>query len=182
MTLGAVLLKHLQRYNHPIAVDLSQKLYIENLLSGVQSKAEALAYVEKAHTLMRVGHFTLCHWYTNSAALQEFICMHKAGSNSEIVSLLGLLWDASTDAISFPEKHFNSTPDSLGKCKILSITSQLFDPFGLVLPMMVVACLFVAKLWEEKLGWDQPLPTAKINVWKNIENDQKLPTFGSYAG
>ena len=161
--------RYAQRYNHPVAVDLSQKLYVESLLSGVQSEAEALAYVENAREIMQEGHFILRQWYTNSAALQEFIRIHKAGSNSEIVSLLGLLWDASTDATSFPEKHFNSTPDYLSKRKVLSIASQLFDAFGLVLPVTVVARLFIADLWEEKLGWDQPLPTAKINVCKTFK-------------
>ena len=171
MTLGAVLLKHLQRYNHPVAVDLSQKLYVDNLLSGIQREAEALLYFEKACKIMREGHFIVRQWYTNSATLQEFICTHKAGGKSEIVSLLGLLWDASTDAISFPEQQFNSTLNSLSKRKVLSIASQLFDPLGLVLPVTVAARLFIAELWEEKPGWDQPLPTSKINVWKNIEND-----------
>ena len=125
MTLGAVLLKDLQRYNHPVAVDSSQKLYVDNLLLGVQSEAEALAFVDQPSEIMQEGHFILHQWYTNSVALQEFICIHKAGSNSDIVSLLWLLWDTSTDVISFPEKHFNSTPDSLSKYKVLSIASQL---------------------------------------------------------
>ena len=59
MALGAVLLKHLQRYNHPVAVDLSQKLYVDNLLSGIQSEAEALVYFETACEIMREGHFIL---------------------------------------------------------------------------------------------------------------------------
>ena len=55
--------------------------------------------------------------------------------------------------------------------KFLSIASQLFDPLGIVLPITAVAHLFIAQLWEEKLRWGQPLIPAKINVWKNIEQD-----------
>ena len=47
MTLAAVLLEHFQQYNDPVAVDLSHKLYVNNLLSGVQAEAEATAYFKK---------------------------------------------------------------------------------------------------------------------------------------
>ena len=150
MTLGAVLIKHLQKYSDPTAVDLSQKLYVDNLLSGVQSEVAAITYFEKAHKIMQEGHFVLRQWCTNSASLQEFIRSHNAGSNSDKISLLGLLWDMFKDTISFQEKHCDSPADSLTKCKVLSIASQLFDPLGLVLPVTIVARLFITELWEEK--------------------------------
>ena len=43
MSLGAVLLEHLQKYSHPTAVDLSNKLYVVNLLSGVDNEADAIS-------------------------------------------------------------------------------------------------------------------------------------------
>ena len=43
MTLRAILLEHFQQYNDPIAVELSHKLYVDNLLSNVQTKAEVRA-------------------------------------------------------------------------------------------------------------------------------------------
>ena len=48
MTLGAVLLEHLQKYSDPTAVDLSQKLYLDNLLSDVQCDVTAITYFEKS--------------------------------------------------------------------------------------------------------------------------------------
>ena len=156
MTLGAVLLEHLQNYSHPTAVDLSNKLYVDNLLSGVHNEAEAITYFEKAREILREGHFTLGQWSTNSAALQEAIRLNNAGSASELTSLLGLLWDTSNDTLSFQAKLFDSPADSLTKRTDLSIASQLFDPLGLVLPVTIVARLFIAELWDEKIAWDQP--------------------------
>ena len=171
MTLGAVLLEHLQKYSHPTAVDLSNKLYVDNLLSGVENEADAITYFEKAREILREGHFTLRQWSTNSAALQEAIRLNNAGSASELTSLLGLLWDTSNDTLSFQAKQFDSPADSLTKRTVLSIASQLFDPLGLVLPVTIVARLFIAELWDEKIGWDQPLPPPKFNVWQNIEKE-----------
>ena len=82
-----------------------------------------------------------------------------------------MLWDSSRDTISFQNQHFDSTPDSLTKHKVLSIASQLFDGLGLVLPPTVVTHLFIVELWKEKFRWDQPLTPVKIHIWKNIEKD-----------
>ena len=40
--LGSVLLENFQQCNDPVTVDLSHKLYIDNLLSGAQTEAEAI--------------------------------------------------------------------------------------------------------------------------------------------
>ena len=100
MSLGAVLLEHLQKYSHPVADDISQKLFVDNLLSGAQTEAEAIAYFHKAHKIMHEGHFVLCQWSTNSKALQEQISSNNTGIKSQAISLLGLQWDASKDCIS----------------------------------------------------------------------------------
>ena len=121
-----MLLEHLQKYSHPVAVDISRKLYVDNLLSGAQTKAEAIAYFNKAREIMHEGHFVLRQWSTNSKALQEQISSNT-GIKWQAISPLGLQWDASKDCINFPVKNFDSPIESLTKRKVLSIASQLFD-------------------------------------------------------
>ena len=171
MTLAAVLLEHFQQYNDPVAVDLSHKLYVDNLLSGVQTEAEATAYFKKAREIMQAGHFVLRQWSTNSPRLRKLINIHDLQTKSDINPVLGLLWNSSTDSISFQSKCFDSSSDVLTKRKVLSLASQLFDPLGLVLPVTVLARLFLAELWDEKFGWDQPLPSPKMKTWMNIEKE-----------
>ena len=161
MTLGAVLLEHFQQYDDPIAIDLTHKLYVDNLLSGVQTEAEVTAYYQKACKIMREGHFVLRQWSTNSPILLELVKAHGLQTKSNVNSLLGLQWNSSTDCLSFQPKFFDSSSDVLTKRKVLSIASQLFDPLGLVLPVTIPARLFLAELWDAKFGWDQPLPPFK---------------------
>ena len=171
MTLGAVLLEHFQHYNDPVAVDLSHKLYVDNLLSGVQTEAEATAYYHKALEIMKEGHFVLRQWSTNSPNLLELIKAHGLQTKSDTTSLLGLQWNSSTDCLSLQPKLFDSSSDVLTKRKVLSIASQLFDPLGLVLPVPIPARLFLAALWDGKFGWDQPLPLSKVKIWLAIEKE-----------
>ena len=72
----------LQKYSHPTAVDLSHKLYVDNLLSGVDNEAEAVAYFEKAREILKEGHFISRQWATNSAALKETIRLNQVGTTS----------------------------------------------------------------------------------------------------
>ena len=179
MTLGAVLLEQFQQYDDPIAIDVTHKLYVDNLLSGVQTEAEATAYYQKACKIMREGHFVLRQWSTNSPILLELVKARGLQTKSNVNSLLGLQWNSSTDCLSFQPKFFDSSSDVLTKRKVLSIASQLFDPLGLVLPVTIPARLFLAELWDAKFGWDQPLPLSKAKVWLAIEKE--LSTVSQFA-
>ena len=61
MTQAAVLLEHFQQYNDPVAVDLSHMLYVNDLLSGVQTMAEATEYFKTAREIMHTGHVLIHH-------------------------------------------------------------------------------------------------------------------------
>ena len=52
MSLGAVLQHHLDQFDSLVAVDISEKLYVDNLLSGVENEASALSYFHEARDLM----------------------------------------------------------------------------------------------------------------------------------
>ena len=74
--------------------------------------------------------------------------------------------------------RFNSSSDVLTKRKVLSIASQLFEPLGLVLPVTVLAHLFLADLWDDRFGWDKPLPSSKTKPWMNI--GKELPAASQF--
>ena len=103
--------------------------------------------------------------------LSDLINTTELQTKLGINPVLGLLWNSSTDCISFQSKCFNSSSDIITKRKVLSIASQLFDPPGLALPVTVLARLFLAELWDEEFGWDQPLPSSKTKPWINIETE-----------
>ena len=135
---------------------------MDNLLSGVQTEAEATAYYQKACNIMKEGHFVLRQWSTNSPILLELVKAHGLQTKSNVNSLLGLQWNSSIDCLSLQPKFFDSSSDVLTKRKVLSIASQLFDPLGLVMPVTIPACLFLAELWDAKFGWDQLLPFQRL--------------------
>ena len=171
MSLGAVLQHHLDQFDSPVAVDISEKLYVDNLLSGVENEASAISYFHEARDLMQKGNLILRQWCTNSALLRHEVQQHNTGTRSSTISILGLSWDTKTDTISFPVQNFDSTNTQLTKRHALSMTSKLYDPLGMLSPVTLVARLFIAELWDQKIDWDQPLPPNFSEKWQSIEKD-----------
>ena len=91
--------------------------------------------------------------------------------------ILGVAWDIQTDELSFPEGSF-ANPEILTKRIILRETAKIFDPLGLIGPVLIVARALLQKIWVEKLEWDDPLPEIFSNEWSLwIENSKNLKVF-----
>ena len=59
MSLGAVLQHHLDKFPSSVAFDISEKLHVDNLLSGVENEAHAISYFHEARDLMQKRNFAL---------------------------------------------------------------------------------------------------------------------------
>ncbi|XP_012217680.2 uncharacterized protein [Linepithema humile] len=56
---------------------------------------------------------------------------------------------------------------------MLSAISKLFDPLGLIGPVLTVAKILMQGLWETKIDWDDPLPEAILDNWKDFQENLK---------
>ena len=45
------------------------------------------------------------------------------------------------------------------------------DPLGIVIPVKIIAKLFIKELWHKQLNWDEPLPEDMRTRWHNIRDD-----------
>ena len=124
MSLGAVLSHHLKQFRSPVAVDISEKLYVDNLYSGVDNEADTLSYFHEARELMQQGNFELRQWCINSRLPFNLVREKNTGTHSSTVSILGLSWDTHKDEISFPVQNFNSRDTELTKRKAISMSRK----------------------------------------------------------
>jgi hypothetical protein len=60
------------------------------------------------------------------------------------------------------------------KRSILSISSQIFDPLGLLSPVTVKAKMLMQELWSLKLGWDESVPTVLHSTWTEWRQELHL--------
>lgn len=78
-----------------------------------------------------------------------------------MATLLGLVWMPHSDVMGI---KFNGetigAETILTKLVMLSLTSQIFDPLGLLAPFVVRFKVLLQSLWKEQLGWDDPVPSS----------------------
>jgi hypothetical protein len=46
--------------------------------------------------------------------------------------------------------------------------AAIFDPLGLISPVVVVHSTFMQQLWLHKLDWHKQLPSELLNQWMDI--------------
>lgn len=88
--------------------------------------------------------------------------------------VLGVVWNAKQDYFSFKIdiKHMS---DRVTKRTVLSDTAKIFDPLGLLGPVILIPKLIVQTLWQLKLHWDSSLPMSLHNDWINFKRE--LPSL-----
>ena len=84
--------------------------------------------------------------------------------------LLGILWNAQTDFLSF-----SSNPKSIDQFiterKVLSLIARLYDPLGLLSPIFCQFKVFMQSLWVRDLGWHEVLSENLTSQWKKLYNE-----------
>ena len=78
-------------------------------------------------------------------------------------NVLGVKWDFITDTL---QMHINfiSKPDT--RRGLLSIISSVFDPLGMVAPVVLSGKLILQQLCREGISWDESLPPLELDQWK----------------
>ena len=81
---------------------------------------------------------------------------------------LGIIWKTDDDVLNF-RLEYNYGNLSATKRNILSISSRLFDPLGLLAPIIIKAKILLQKIWENKLDWDESIPQCLETEWKSFK-------------
>ncbi|GFT92320.1 uncharacterized protein TNCV_1835841 [Trichonephila clavipes] len=87
--------------------------------------------------------------------------------SNESSKVLGLFWNSSNDTFGF-QPSLELTPP-LTKRRILSESSKIFDPLGLLSPCTVFMKIFYQKLWLTKTDWDSPIPQQLTEDWLKFQ-------------
>ncbi|GFR27766.1 integrase catalytic domain-containing protein [Trichonephila clavata] len=54
------------------------------------------------------------------------------------------------------------------KKSVISTIARIFDPLGLIGPVITRAKIFLRFLWQLKLDWNDPLPSNLVSYWKSF--------------
>ncbi|GFX53839.1 uncharacterized protein TNCV_1597851 [Trichonephila clavipes] len=139
--------------NPNLSRTLQGDIYMDDLLSGSDTSNNAIPICKDiAHVLKHSSHDTRVEFSKDS---------------NESSKVLGLFWNSSNDTFGF-QPSLELTP-SLTKRRILSKSSKIFDPLGLLSPCTVFMKIFYQKLWLTKTDWDSPIPQQLTEDWLKFQ-------------
>lgn len=150
--------------------------YMDDLLSGADSIEEARELKEGISKVLALGGFILRKWSSNRpetlAGNEEPNIEHYiAGDNTS--KTLGIRWNAQLDILMYdcPDDFWDILAKGITKRVILSLISQIFDPLGLLAPLIIRAKLVLQVLWQERLGWDEEVPSNVLQPWLTLQKE-----------
>ena len=81
-------------------------------------------------------------------------------------------WNTSSDTLALSNKTTLNTHEQLiTKRELLQQSSKIFDPLGIIAPITICAKIFLQRLWQESIDWDEPLNERLVADWQKIVND-----------
>nr|XP_012135148.1 PREDICTED: uncharacterized protein LOC100874762 isoform X2 [Megachile rotundata]XP_012135760.1 PREDICTED: uncharacterized protein LOC100874762 isoform X3 [Megachile rotundata] len=148
---------------------LREDFYVDDLLTGASTREEAIAIRDDLITLCDKGKFKLRQWATNEPTLIDSLddktdATHLRLDLDGTVKTLGLGWNAKHDTIIYDVKEIEYNT-RVTKRSILSVIASLFDPLGLLGPIIIRAKILMQKLWKLQLSWDESVPTDIHTFW-----------------
>nr|CAH7736507.1 unnamed protein product [Callosobruchus chinensis] len=133
---------------------------------------DILALYKDISCILKSASLSLDKWISNDNNIMETITVDQPNvivniSDNEQTDSLGLLWHSATDNLQYDIKPYNP-PSRLTKRHILSTVAKIYDPLGLVGPVIVKAKILLHVIWQLKYDWDLPLPKNIAEQWHNL--------------
>lgn len=170
-------LKHLAEQHsskYPIgSLHIKRDFYVDDLLTRADTVRDARLLRDEIIQLLKLGSFELSKWASNCSELLEFIPSREDEvitiSDETDTHVLGIQWDQPKDTFHISCK-FDAACDVISKRTILSEVARLFDPLGLLGPVVVIARLILQELWQSGVHWDEAVSQNIHTHWSKFRS------------
>ena len=173
--LGATIAYHLRSSDNPIARVLEQDIYVDNLITGVNTLEETKSLYAKGKHLFETASMNLREWASNCEEFVKFVPQQDQAVNPN-QKVLGVYWNLNDDTMSIPMSNVEAAST---KREVLQRIGSIFDPLGYFSPTILKAKVFMKKLWTDKCEWDEKINNDYLNEWNDIS--EQLAQISSYC-
>ncbi|XP_049308683.1 uncharacterized protein LOC125777638 [Bactrocera dorsalis] len=176
---------------YPIGSKIIQRdFYVDDLITGAHTVEEVKEIMKQTSDLLGKGNFKIRKWCSNKPEVLSNVPdtdkekLIKFDDGSVLTKTLGLQWNPDADIFifSFTSRQNNT---KITKRSVLSVIAQLYDPLGLIGPVVCKAKIFLQRLWVEKIDWDESLPMTYQTAWLQLYDEFSSignMTFPRYVG
>lgn len=146
--------------------------YMDDLLTGVNDVAAGQQLCSHLQNLLGSAGFCLRKWSSNCPSILENLpkelrderALFEFNSPTGPIKTLGIQWDIASDRILFTVPDWNKSL-VITKRVMVSDAAKLFDPYGLIGPVIVIAKLNLQDVWSMQKNWDEPLAEVLQQIW-----------------
>ena len=152
--------------------------YVDDLMTGADNIKEAKQLRDELIGITKAGGFTLRKWSSNNSEILDSLPIdtkiNLLNDDSLGTKALGIQWNTLTDKITYnvKEREFNT---KITKRSVLSNIARIYDPIGLLGPVIVNAKLLMQRIWQSNTDWDESLPQDIHTAWLHIK--EQLPAL-----
>jgi hypothetical protein len=157
--------------NYPDAAKTAKDgFYVYDLITGADDVDTALSLQRDLIDMLKRGGFTLRKWSSNHPALLKYLSPEDVErnlllsfGNEDVIKALGLLWNPTTDKLIF---YVQISQDNIPtKRSVLRAIASIYDPLGLLSPVIIQCKIFMQQLWHIKVSWDDPVTAELKEHW-----------------
>lgn len=148
---------------------LTKQTYVDDVLSGSDSVDGAVLLREQIANILSSGGFETHKWCSSHPETLQHIPPHLVEGPSHlhigdtnVIRTLGIEWNPQEDQFQLAVHEMQTVRAKRG---ILSEISKLFDPLGLIGPMITAAKLIMQETWRFEQQWDEPLSDSLLERW-----------------
>lgn len=160
--------------------------YVDDCLKSVNSEQAAIKLLHDLTAICQTGGFRLTKWTTNCQNVLLTIPLEDRATEVKDLDLdqeslaikraLGVQWCIRSDQFKF---KVNIEQKPLTRRGILSTMSSVYDPLGMLSPVILPARTILQELCRLRTGWDDTVPEHLAQQWTKWTDElQQLTDFG----
>ena len=157
--------------------EIENGLYVDDLILGGETVNRAREIKLTAKKIFKEANFELHKWNSNARELELDENVNDAelsyakkqlGTKSGECRLLGLSWNKNSDTIGVTLPQEAVAPTKRG---VLSKIARVYNPLGLVAPLLLQGKLIYREACLQKCAWDADIPRELLESWNKWERN-----------
>ena len=159
--------------NYPLAKEFIQRnFYVDDGLCSVNTSDEAIELLSQTRSLCKNGNLHVHKLLSNQTQVLEAFPQEdtnlKPQANIQLLDsterALGMLWALDSD--SFTYKYQPVPAKKITRRSVLANVASVYDPMGLISPLILPARVMIQNSCKDGLSWDQELDQNMCDKWK----------------
>ena len=170
-----------EQFGQAAADFLRQDFYVDDGLKSFPTPEDAIDVISKTKAMCTAASLRLHKFASNSKTVLEAMPAEDRSKDLKDLDLrhdvlpvqrsLGTYWCIETDTIGF---CIELKDKPLTRRGILSTVSSVYDPLGIVAPVILVGKQLLQELCHDGIEWDDPVPSHIHSQWEKWRSELPL--------